>query len=409
MTDVWLECTNCSATFDLREPKFFGCPKCSTNNKRWPVEVMYDYEAIARRMGRIPYIEARASLWRFSDLLPVRDLKNVVTLDEGGTPLTRIDVSKVPLYVKNETLNPTWSFKDRFNTVNISMARDLGYNKVVSLTSGNAGAAVAAYTSAAGMRSLVICENEVPPHLVHAIQVYGGDVVKVEKLGAQELVVQLVREYGWFPSIQSPVSDVGVPYGVEGYKTIGYEIALQCKDHQPDYIFGPIGSGDGLYGMYKGFKEFVRLGIVNKLPGFCGCQICGADPVVQAYIKGELEQRMIKPFPTKAISIAASISGDHCLAAIYDSGGLAIDVTEEEAFDAVREVARKGILLELSSATSIAGALKAVNKDLLAPESKIVCLVTSAGIKWPEILSTMVPDPPFISSDIGKLKSVVSL
>jgi threonine synthase len=409
VSDKWLQCTNCGATYDLADPKFFGCPKCSTETKRWPVEVMYDYDAIAKRLGSSPFPEERASIWRFADLLPVREKKNIVTLDEGGTPLTRIDSFSIPLYVKNETLNPTWSFKDRFNTVNISMARELGYDKVVSLTSGNAGAAIAAYASIAGLRALIMCHDQVPPLLYNAIQIYGAEVVIATKYGAQDLIVRLVQEHGWYPSIQMPVLYVAVPYGVEGYKTIGYEIALQCKDSPPDYVFAPIGGGDGLYGMYKAYKEFMLLGLVEKMPRFCGCQITGADPVVRAYREGSREQVRRDPVPTRAISIRAPISGDHCLSAIYDSGGLAIGVTEEETVEAVKTAAKGGIFAELASAVSIAGAVKAVQQGDVSAESKIVCLVTAAGVKWPEVLATMVPEPPRIAATMDELSAVVEL
>ncbi len=351
-----------------------GCPACGD-----PLECVYEYG---------PDLEAAggAGVWRYAPVLPVEDPRHRVTLGEGNTPLIRLSGFPENFWFKNETANPTWSFKDRFHAVSLSAARMLGYRKVAASTTGNHGASAAAYAAAAGMKCVVFCHRESPLLQRQMIGLYGATPVVLEP--RQAMLETLVRDHHYWPSTTMAPIPVASAYGVEGYKTIAYEI-VRDLGRVPDHMVCPIAAGDALYGPWKGFCELRQLGRASRVPAMHGAQAAGCNPYVQAFA-GRLDYVPVHPDPQSiALSIRDATGGYPALQAIYDSGGRALDATEDEIVAALRRLAAAGILVEPASAAAVACALKAG----LPPSETVVCLLTGSGAKWPETLASLYHGP----------------
>jgi threonine synthase len=379
-----LRCVNCGDATTLG-PHFFGCPNCRTGDQGWPLEVVYDYAGfeasdILKRWGAHD-----GSLWRFRDLLPLPQNVSPITLQEGGTPLVALDVSGPGrLWVKDETRNPTGAFKDRFHTVSLSMARALGYAKVTASTTGNHGTSMAAYAAKGQLRSLVFCDPRAPEVQRRVMQLFGAHVGVLGERG--DHLQWLVRERGWYPSTYMSPMPVATPYGVEGYKTIGYEVYFQLGRRFPAYMLVPVAMGDVLYGPWKGFRELQHLGAEGALPRMVAVQAAGCDPIVQGFRHRANEVPVHSSPDTIAVSIADPTAGPASLKALYDSDGLAISVTDAAIIEAMRVLARSGIVVEPSSAASVAGALLMRQRAEINVHDDVVCLLTGSGVKWPDHL-----------------------
>ena len=412
MSVLGLACTQCQAEYPIG-PMFDGCPDCSKKGNVGALSVAYDYDAIARSLDIESWSSHNHSIWRFQDVLPVKDPALQISLGESDTGLIRPRVvceetGITNFYIKNETTNPTWAFKDRFHAVSISMAKSLGYTKVTASTTGNHGASAAAYSAAAGMESCVIlCHPESSELQRNMIRMYGGHAFVLND--RFQYLDRLYSEYGYYPSTTMEPMPMGTPYGIEGYKTIAFEIYLQLGQQLPDHMFCPIAAGDSLYGPYKGFRELNKLSITDRLPVMHGVQPSGCNPYVLSY---EVKSRevVVHPDPQSiALSIRDDTGGKPALQAIYDSEGDATDVTDEEIVQSVRLLARSGILVEPSSAASVAGAIKAAGEGRIRKDETIVCLVTGSAAKWPKVVETLVDRPALVEPTWETIKEEVGL
>ena len=362
MTRSGLRCFTCRTAFGHGLYPA-GCPACGD-----PLECVYEYGNDLEDSGNL-------GLWRYASVLPVEDAGFRVTLGEGNTPLLRPAGFPENLYCKNETVNPTWSFKDRFHAVSLSVARTLGYRKVVASTTGNHGVSAAAYAAAAGMKCVVFCHRECPPLQQRMIAQYGAEPIVLEP--RQAMLEKFVREHEYWPSTTMAPIPIANAYGVEGYKTIAYEIWRQLG-RVPDHVVCPIAAGDVLYGPWKGFCELRQLGLTDRTPAMHGAQAAGCNPYVQSF-RQRLDHVIVHPNPQSiALSIRDATGGYPALQAIYDSGGQALEATDEEIRSATRRLAAAGLLVEPSSAASVACALQAA----FAPDQTVVCLLTGSGAKW---------------------------
>lgn len=378
-----LKCRTCSKEYPLGA-YFTGCPDCADQGRVGPLEVTYDYESLRRR-GVLQTWAKPDGVWTFSELLPLAPGQTPISLAEGGTPLIRMRCARGRLWIKDETRNPTGAHKDRFHSVAVSMARVLGIAKVTASTTGNHGTSLAAYAAKAGMQCLIFCDVRSPAVLRQAMQVYGARVATLSK--RQQHLEWLVRERGWYPSTAMTPMPVATPYGVEGYKTIAYEIFVQLGARVPARVIVPVAVGDILYGPWKGFRELRGLGADVALPRMHAVQAAGCDPIVQGF-KGRAKQVPIHPSPrTIATSIADETAAAVSLETLYESGGTAERVTDDEIVDAMRALAMEGIIAEPAGAASIAAALAMQRRGELHPDEDVVCIVTGAGIKWPDGLA----------------------
>lgn len=389
---AWLRCRRCRAEHPAAG-LFEGCPACASAGTAQPLEVVYDYEELARGEVVRAWKARLPGLWRFRELLPLPGDAAPVSLAEGGTPLVRLDLpGPGRIWLKDESRNPTGAFKDRFQAVSVSMARALGYRKVTTPTAGNHGTSLAAYAARAGLRCLVFCAPETPDIHRRLMRLYGARVSVLKE--RREHLDWLVRERGWYPSTFVSPMPIATPYGVEGYKTIAFELFEQLGDRMPGRVVVPVTAGDAIYGPWKGFQELARVGAPGKLPAMIAVQAAGCDPVVRAFRAGAREVG-VHPHPrTIATSISGASGGAVSLTAVYESGGAAMAVPDDEILAAVRQLGRRGFAVEPSSAAPLAAVLQLQRARAIADDEDVVCVLTGAAARWPEALREALRDVP---------------
>ena len=383
MSAAWLECARCAGRFAIG-PLFHGCPDCRASGRSSPVEVRYE---------KLPSELARAAgmgIWKWHAWLPPVCEENRVSLGEGSTSLVPVHIESVRarLLLKNETGNPTWSWKDRPNAASISMACQLGFTRTLAISTGNHGSAAAAYAARAGVECVVLCHEDTPDVQVALMRAYGAAVTRG---GDRETLARRLIDRGdFFPdTILCPRAGFANPYGVEGFKTIAFEI-VQELGHVPDRVFVPVGSGDGIYGIWKGFRELRDLGVVQQAPRMIACQSAGADSLVRAIRAGRSHVEMLGRVESVALSIGERVTGDHAARAVFESQGDAVAVTDQEIFAALTSAGRQGLSMETSSAASLAG-MKIC--EAASSESETwVAIATGASVKWPRELLSGFPD-----------------
>ena len=385
-----LECLKCGAKYQ-DERVFSGCPRCGTDSFLSTVTVFYDYDRLQDKVARKSIGQGGRGIWRYSELLPVRQDNHRITLGEGSTPLLKCAslgeaLGLDNLYVKDESRNPTWSFKDRNCCCAISKGLELNANVAVIASSGNHGASTAAYASRAGMQSVVFVEGSTNDTFMTQIQAYEGLVVPVTTSeGRWALMERCVRELGWYPtgSYTTPMP-TGHPYGIEGCKPLGYEIVQDLRWNVPDKVVIPLGLGEGFYGTWKGFWEFKKLGLVDSVPSIVSVETEGGAPLANALRKGLDYVEKVPRAPTVATSIATNITSYQAMRAVRDSDGAAVTVTDEEILTAQRLLAAKeGLFAEPASAAAFAGVKKLREGGELERDESIVIVMTSSGLKDP--------------------------
>jgi threonine synthase len=362
-----------------------------------PLLVRYDLKQARATWTRESLASAPSSMWRYAPLLPVRDPSHIVSLGEGLTPLlktTRLGagIGANNLWVKDEGINPTGSFKARGLSCAISMCVELGVSKVAIASAGNAGSALAAYAAAAGMEAHVFMPRDVPQSNYTECRAYGAHVTLIDGLisDCARIIAERKDAEGWFD-----ISTLKEPYRIEGKKTMGYEVAEQFGWALPDAIFYPTGGGVGLIGMWKAFDELEALGwISGPRPKMIAVQAAGCQPVVRAFERGESKST----FWENAQTIAAGLRvpkplGDALsLAAIRASGGTAVAVSDVELLDASLELATAtGIFPAPEGGACIAALRKLLANGFLKPDQRIVIYNTGTGLKYVEAFSTRFP------------------
>jgi threonine synthase len=369
------------------------------------LEVRYD-------LGRVdPTACARAGrVWDYAALLPVREAAAPPTLGEGNTPLVRIEALNrelgLPnLYLKLESVNPTGSFKDRYHTVSLAVARAMGYPRALVTTAGNHGTACSAYASRAGIALLVITDPKSSPEQRRLMRLFGAAITVPSQPGpvmpqARALMDRLVREHGFYPStVLGTHTGPANPYGVEGYKTIAFEVNAQLG-RVPDRVCVPTSAGDALYGPYKGFRELRELGVSDRLPRMTACQSTGANFIVASLRRGLDHIATVTP-TTFAISIGDPNGGQCILEAIRGSDGDAWEAPDAELLEAVALLGRHGVCVEGASASPVATLRRQLAAGTLDPAETIVAVLTGTGIKWPAQLDAAIgPAVPLLPDEV---------
>jgi threonine synthase len=379
-----LECSFCHREYDARRLHNV-CTECGK-----PLLVRYDLKRIAKFLTRQALYARRSDLWRYREMLPVRREDNIVSLGEGWTPLLTARklgaaIGVADLLIKDESLNPTQSFKARGMSVAVSMAKELGAKKLAAPSAGNAAGALAAYCARAGMDAYIFMPRDTPRANVIECEVAGAHVTLVDGLitdcGAE--VARRKETEGWFD-----VSTLKEPYRVEGKKTLGYEIAEQSEWNLPDVIVYPTGGGTGLVGMWKAFDELQHLGwIGDKRPRMISVQAAGCAPIVRAFETGARFADEFENAATLAsgLRVPKAIGDFLILDAIRESGGTAIAVTDGELLDGAREMARTtGIFASPEGGACVPALRKLVAQGLVKPEERVVLFNTGSGIKYIE-------------------------
>ena len=357
-----------------------------------PLLVRYDLQTLKKEVSRDVITNSKVDgLWRYSPLLPVSDLKDRITLGETITPLIKLNKTvnyssndKGVVLVKDEGRLPTGSFKARGLCLAVSMAKQFKLKHLAIPTNGNAGAAMAAYATNAGIKSTVFCPDDTPEINIREIQSLGAETYLVNGLinDCGKIVGEGKEKVGWFD-----VSTLKEPYRIEGKKTMGLELAEQLNWELPDVIFYPTGGGTGLIGMWKAFLELKELGWINgKLPKMIAVQATGCAPIVKAWENGDEHAPLWENAYTKAAGIRVPIAvGDFLIIrAIRESRGFAISVSDEEIFEARDRVASKdGCFLCPEGAATMTAYERALSSKLISKDDKVVLFNCATGLKYP--------------------------
>lgn len=405
-----LRCTFCAAEYPL-EGLWSGCPACRRQEFVYPLEVSYDEAAQAGLA--MPSFGTPGGVWRFDPLLPVGGTRKV-SLEEGRTALVDCpglaDQAGVRrLLIKDESRNPTWSHKDRACAVAVSDALTRGARVVTMASSGNHGISAAAYAARAGLGCVIFVLESAPRIARTIIQSYGGLVVATDMFGRFTLMEEGVRRYGWYPlGSWTTTAYTGNPYGVEGYKTIAYELCQQLDGHAPDLVIVPTAGAEVLYGIHRGFRDALRLGWVDRLPRLVAAEPAVGAPTFHALERGLDYVPRVTAGPTVALSIGASIGSYRGLLGVRDSDGLGVAVSEDEILTAYRQMAQhEGLFAEPSSAASVAAALQMGSTGQLAPGSTVVCVMTASGMKDPDTAAAGLPEMPIVEPEFEAFERAV--
>jgi threonine synthase len=380
-----LQCSLCHQPYNA-DQLYTTSPCCSR-----PLLAQYNLTALARDLTKDVVAGREATMWRYHELLPVRQKCHVLTLGEGMTPLLSASQlapqgleSKVRLLVKDEGQNPTGSFKARGMAAAVSRTLELGARGVVTPTAGNAGAALAAYAARARLPVYVIAPSDAPEMCIQQARLYGAEVELIPGLisDAGHISVEVSRKRGWFN-----VSTLREPYRVEGKKTMGLELAEQLGWRLPDAIIYPTGGGTGIVGMWKAFAELHQLGwlTTNHLPKMIIVQAEGCAPLVRAFHEGREEA---EPWPAQKVQTKAaglrvpSAIGDRLiLQAVRESGGTALTVSDDVMAKMVQYTAKQeGIFISLEAAATVAAYHNVLTNHFLKPNDETVLFFTGNGL-----------------------------
>ncbi|HVI71220.1 MAG TPA: threonine synthase [Pyrinomonadaceae bacterium] len=384
MNITHLECGLCGLEHEARRLLNL-CRNCGK-----PLLVRYDLNRSKTTLTKESLAARRADLWRYREVLPVEQDDNIISLGEGWTPLLPAErlgetVGIRELYIKDESQNPTQSFKARGMAVAISMARELGVRKLAVPSAGNAAGALAAYAARAGLEAFIFMPRDTPRANVVECEQTGAHVTLMDGLitdcGAE--VAKRKEAEGWFD-----VSTLKEPYRVEGKKTLGYEVAEQLNWELPDVIIYPTGGGTGLIGMWKAFDEMEQMGwIGSKRPRMVTVQAAGCAPIVRAFAEGK---RFADEFPNAAttasgLRVPKAIGDFLILDALRESGGTAVSVTDEELIAATRENgAAEGVFCAPEGAACLPALRKLIDEDLVNSGDRVVLFNTGSGVKYME-------------------------
>ncbi|MCL1897508.1 MAG: pyridoxal-phosphate dependent enzyme [Micrococcales bacterium] len=395
---------------------FTGCPNCAGQGKPSNLEVVYDPAELSAAAKKA-HAAAKAhtgpdSMWRYLDLLPVT-ANNVVSIGEGNTPLLAVPrLGKklgVPnLYVKDESRNPTGSFKDRLAAGAVSAAKELGKKVVVGSSSGNAGAAVAAMAARAGLPCVMFTTKQFPLAMKTQMAVYGTYLIAAPTIKDRWSLMEAgVEQFGWFPVTVFRFPFFGSNfYGIEGYKTMGYEIADQA-DKLPDHIIYPVGAGDAFSGGYKALAEYQAAGIIDQIPKMHAAEVYG--PLEHALANGlDYVEDQPAPEPTVAISVGSTLSTYQALNVLRQTGGAARSASNAEMLAMQRDLAAlEGLFVETSSALSVAVLPKLVASGAIDPDAKVVAVLTSNGLKDPDTTANHLPQIPSSGPDLDSVTEIL--
>lgn len=330
----------------------------------------------------------------------------MISLDEGHTPLTKMKAwpGCASVSVKNETANPTLSWKDRGACISISVAREFGLSSMAAVSTGNHGVATAAYAAAGGLSCVVFCHQNTPALQMRLMNLYGASVFRGGQ--REEMLRRLTARGGWFPSFTScPRLGSANPFAIEGFKTIAFEIFEQMGNTVPNRVFVPVGSGDGVYGVWKGFRELQQMGIAARTPRMFVCQSASADPYVRAFRRGATHLEPLESATTVALSICEKIGGEQALRLIYESGGAALSVADGEILQTARSLALTGFALEPASAAAIACA-----RTMAAEGGELeawVLVGTGSAVKWPQEPNGAMATPEELPADFVDVEALL--
>jgi threonine synthase len=402
-----LSCRECGRAYEVAP--LHVCEWCFG-----PLEAAYNYDAIADSISREKIAAGPPSIWRYADLLPT-DRGSAVDLGAGFTPLVRAErlagaLGLGELWIKNDTLNPTNSFKDRVVAVGLSKALEFGFKTAACASTGNLANSVAAHATRAGMKSYVFIPSNLESGKVIATAIYGGNVVAVDGNydDVNRLCAELAGTYPWaFVNVNLR------PYYAEGSKTLAFETAEQLGWRFPDHVVVPMASGSQLTKIRKGFEELHKVGLIDEEPDVrvSGAQALGCSPIASAFLSGSDTIKPVKPDTiAKSLAIGNPADGYFALDVVRQSGGGMAAVTDAEIIDGMKLLARtEGIFTETAGGVTIATLKKLTEEGVIRPDECVVAYVTGHGLKTLEALTGTVGPTATIPPTIDAFTSTFTI
>ncbi|MBK5251744.1 MAG: threonine synthase [Peptostreptococcaceae bacterium] len=398
MKNIKLNCTKCGKEFSIKKINF----RCDICNEPLELEEV--------KTGKITKGNtlSQNTLERYSDFFPFLELTKGISLGEGFTALTespdianKIGIKE--LYFKNESQNPTWSFKDRGTVAAVQHAIKLGFKRIGTVSSGNMAPSVAAYGSKSNLETFIFVKEGIPTEKINPIAIYNPNLLKIN--GNYDDIYLESYKIGEENDIYFMNSDV--PFRVEGEKTAAFEICEQLNFNMPDYVVVPTSSGGNTRGIEKGFREFKNCGLIDKIPKIICAQAKGCSPIAEAYEDGrEVVNKVENPNTiAHAIENPYPPSGNQILRMLKANGGIAVSVTDEEIIDAQGILAREGIFIQPASAVPLAAVKKLKKQNYLNENDRVVCIVTGSGLKYTAVFEKHKLNT--IDCDIEDLSSVI--
>ena len=400
-----LRCRQCGAQYP--ESPQYVCEECFG-----PLEAMYDYDAIRAQVSREQIAGGPRSIWRYEALLPAQRNPRV-DLHAGFTPLVRAEhlgrrLGLRNLYIKNDTVNPTFSFKDRVVAVASAKALEFGFDALACASTGNLAASVSAHAAKAGLPSYVFVPSDLEPAKITNAAVYGATIIAVDGNydAANRLATEVGDEYGWaFVNVNMR------PYYAEGSKTLAFEVAEQLGWRAPDRVFVPIASGSLYTKIWKGFNELLKVGLIDDVhTRMVGAQAEGCSPVAVAYAQGVSEVQPVKPRTiAKSLAIGAPADGYYALKVARESGGSIECVDEDCIGEAMQLLAStEGIFAETAGGVTIAALQKLAAAGALDPDELIVAYVTGNGLKTQEAVIPRLARPVSIAPNLQAFQTALA-
>ena len=401
----YLVCPRCDA--EVEESAFmYGCLVCAAEGVPVNVHPMYELRSDSWTLD-----PSAPGLFERRGMLPLPESGPVVSLCEGRTPLLHLErtgarLSLSRLYLKDETRNPTWSYKDRLAAVATTKALTDGVDTVVVATTGNHGAAAAAYAAAAGMRCVALTLASVPLTMKVLMQAYGAEVVALDHPPDRWSLMRLaVKEWGWVPLsglVDPPIGSN--PFGIEGYKSIAYELYGQLGG-VPDVVIVPTAYADGLTGIYRGFADLLALGHAERMPRMVAAEPLG--PFCASLIDGGDVPATTEGRPSVAFSIAGSVATYQGVHVLRQTGGEAVVIRDDEEIIGTQLTlaADEGLYLEASSVTAVQAAARLVAEELVGEDDVVVAIGTSTGLKDVGTTATRLDDVPIIEPTLSALQA----
>jgi len=403
-----LHCVRCGRTY-APEAVTYTCPSCGVTGI---LDVVLDMDVVGQTLSRERLSrDPDRSMWRYRAAIPVEDPRGIQPLQAGWTPLYETDRLAVEtgldrLFIKDDTRNPTASLKDRASAVGVAKAVELGRKVLCAASTGNAASSLAGFTACAGLETFIFVPESAPEAKVAQLLIFGAHVFLVRGTydDAFDLCWQASAEFGWYNR-----SCAVNPYLVEGKKTVAYEICEQLNWVAPDIVVVAVGDGCTIAAVWKGLRECRQLGLIDRLPRVIGVQAAGANPVSRAFARHSEEFDYQRP-ETIADSISVGIprNGIKAVRAVRESGGIFLDVQDEEILAAMRLLARRtGIFGEPSGVTSLAGIIRMQSLGLLSRQDRVVTLVSGSGLKDVRSAIQAVVRPFVVDPDLDAVRRAI--
>jgi len=403
-----VRCIRCGRPLGENDRYYEGCPDCHQAgvNSNWTT--VYDVTG-----AKLPGQNGEPGIYRFRDFYPIAPDVAPVSIGEGNTPLLKLErlgreMGLSNLYAKDETRNPTLSFKDRLCSLVATMARQQKAPAITISSTGNHGAAMAAYAAAAEIPCIVFTVPYVPDCIKTLMQVYGAYVMVCPTAQDRWTIMgQCVRELGWMPAsgFQSPPIGSNC-YAIDGYKSIAFEVYEQLGGEAPAFFAAPTAYCDGLYGIYKGMNDLKDMGYISALPRMVAGESCGT--IEETLRRNEKAPVKVEGSTQVAFSVGTTLTTFQGLEAVWKTDGYARSSTDEEVVAMQKRLAsREGIYAENSSVLSLLALEKLAKEGIIKPDDKVVALITSTGMRDPETTAQYLPKPPVIQPTMADLRAAL--